>query len=459
MIFWILIIFTSSVYSLTEAEVVKSVLDHYPLVQEAELKARSASAEVTSAEGAFDHKLSFKSRNRLEDQYPNQYFETALERQTPFGGTSLIAGHRQGRGHFPSYDGKYQTSGAGELFAGISVPVLRNFQTDENRTNLRVRQIEKKQAIEQLRLKKLLALHKALSLYYKWVLESQKLKINRGVFDLAKLRHSMLQKKLNAGDIEAIKLTDNQRAIDKRSGEVLKNEIELNKVRAELSLYVRDPSGTPQHLGEEASAEVILRNPETASPTKATTPPVPQLVILALEKEKLSAEQALASQGRLPGLSLELLGSRELSANAAYDPESLQLGLKFDLPLENRKANGKTVATLYKLKALERQTIYLEQELEQQVAFFSGASASSRERWDVTSREFENTQKLADAEKTKWAQGASDLFIVNLREQDVADVEIRRWSSLYDYHQYILDSKLFSGTLLGDSDQKKRSIP
>ena len=55
---------------------------------------------------------------------------------------------------------------------------------------------------------------------------------------------------------------------------------------------------------------------------------------------------------------------------------------------------------------------------------------------------------MSEAEKNRWTQGASDLFIVNLREQDVADVEMRRWTALYDYHQYHLDAGLFSGKIL-----------
>lgn len=430
--------------ALTEKQVINSVLRHYPLIQEAELKAESAYGEQTAAEGAFDNKLVFKSRNRIEDRYHNQYFETTLERQTAVGGTSLVAGHRQGRGNFPSYDGKYKTSGAGELFAGLSIPILRNFGTDEFRTNLRLRQIEQKQAGEQLRLKKLISVHKALSVYYKWVLESQKLKINRSIFELAKLRHSMIEKKFRAGDIERMKVTDNLRAIDKRNGEVVKNEIDLNRLRTELSLYVRDAEGNPQSLTEETTAEVILQTPETSLAPEVLSATNPQLEILKLEKEKLSAELGFFEQSKKPGLNFELMGARELSPNAAYDPESLQLGVKFDLPLENRKAEGKSVSFMYKVKALEKQKILLEQELAQQISFFISASSRSRERWDITTREFENTKKMAEAEKSKWSQGASDLFIVNLREQDVSDVDIRRWTALYDYHQYLLDAKLFS---------------
>lgn len=434
-------------FALNEKVVIDSVLTHFPLIEEAQLKLSAAKGEVTSAEGAFDHKLNFSSRNRIEDKYDNQYFEATIERQTGFGGTSLVVGHRQGLGNFPAYDGKYETSGAGEIFAGISVPVLRNFKTDEFRTNLRIKQIEKKQAEMQVNLKKMIYLHKALTLYYKWILETQKFKINSGILELAKSRHQMIEKKFKAGDIEKLKVADNQRAIDKRAGDVLKNEIELNKVRAELSLYLKNKEGHPLEIPLESESEHKLQKLESTI-TAIDVTKNPQIGILSLEKEKLQTENEYYDQSELPGLNLELLGAKELSQNVPYDPERLQLGIKFDLPLENRKAEGKTVAFRYKIMALDKNKQFVEAQLEQQVKFFTKASLDSKLRWEITSQEFDGTKKMADAEKRRWAQGASDLFIVNLREQDVADVDVRRWSALYDYHQYHLDAMLFSGNIL-----------
>jgi outer membrane protein TolC len=434
-------------FALTEDEVIKSVLDHFPLIEEAELKLSSSEQEVLAAEGAFDHKLKFKSRNRIEDKYDNQYFETILERQTSLKGINLVTGHRQGLGHFPGYDKKYKTSGAGEIFAGLSIPLLRNFSTDEYRTNLKIKNIEKEQSKEQLKLKKMIYIHKALSLYYKWVLESQKLKINRGIYELAKSRHEMIEKKFKAGDLEQFKVIDNLRAIDKRASELLKNEIELNKVRVELSLYVRDEKGFPKNLTMDSDTELKLKKPEQV-PTVKNELENPQLEILRMEIEKLQADRDFYEQSKLPGLSVELLGSKELSPNPAYDPRSLQVGVSFDFPLENRKAEGKTVSSLYKIGALKKQRDFLSQELQRQIHFFISASSQSKERWVISDREFVNTNKMADAEKKRWLQGASDLFIVNLREQDVADADIRRWSALYDYHQYVLDAKLFSASFL-----------
>lgn len=84
---------------------------------------------------------------------------------------------------------------------------------------------------------------------------------------------------------------------------------------------------------------------------------------MEFEKKKLLTLKNLYAQTRLPGLAVEVLGARELSPNVAYDPDSLQLGVKFDYPLENRKAQGKTVSSEYKLKAIQKEREYLAQEL------------------------------------------------------------------------------------------------
>lgn len=75
---------------------------------------------------------------------------------------------------------------------------------------------------------------------------------------------------------------------------------------------------------------------------------------------------------------------------------------------------------------------------------------ASKKRWDTISRELKNALTMGSAEVKRWNQGASDLFIVYLREQEAAETNIRRWTALYEYLQYSLDAKLYSGTLLNN---------
>jgi outer membrane protein TolC len=118
------------------------------------------------------------------------------------------------------------------------------------------------------------------------------------------------------------------------------------------------------------------------------------------------------------------------------------------MPFENRKAEGKTTAAEYKFRALQREKDFMIQQLKQQLNFSYDALQATRGRWEVTSSEFEKSVKIAEAERIRWGQGASDLFILALREQDAADVDVKRWDVWYEYHQLLIDTRLFSGKMI-----------
>lgn len=426
-------------FALTESELRESVIKNFPLIEEAIFKESAARGAVTSAEGSFDHKLKFKSRNRIEDKYDNQYFETTLERDTGVRGINLLAGHRQGSGLFPQYDGKLETSGGGEIFAGIAVPLLRDSATDEGRTNLVVKKIELSQATEEKKLKVNMAIHKALSLYYKWIAEDRILRINKEILTLAIERNEMLSKRFARGDVEKVKLIDNERTMAKREAEVLKSEAKLRTIEAGLGLFIDDISSLRKLPDDEL---ISLKRPGFTTPIN--TGELPPVKILELEKQKAEMIEKLAEQSRLPGLGVDILGARELSPrNAPYDPDRLQVGVRLDFPLENRKARGKSVESEYKRKAIERRLLYTEKELRLNYENSVQLITLSLERFEATSSESEKTRTMARAEETRFKMGSSDLFVVNLRELDVSDAEIRRWSSWYDFHQAVLDARLF----------------
>lgn len=442
--FILLLLFVPVSYGISEEEVTKSILQHFPLIEETFLKYEASREELSSARGSFDHKLVFKSRNKIEDKYDNQYFEAYLQRQTPYYGLGLVAGHRQGAGTFAPYDGKYATSGAGEMFAGLTFPLLRGFLTDEARFNLELGQIEMSIKKAELELKKNLYVHKGLSLYYKWLYANKKMKIRKDVLKLAEERQSMLQKKFEAGDIERLKLTDNQRSITKRKDELEKTRLEWQETKNQFELYYRDTKGLPVILGSEVLPEEKI----SSIPVLINESVLPQLNIIEQEINLKKVERDFHKQSKLPGLNVEVLGAKELSSNEPYDPTRLEVAVKFDFPLENRKAKGKTVASEYKYLALLKQRDYTLQSIRQQINFLQEALTTSKLRWEITSDEFRMTSTLADAERKRWQQGASDLYIVGLREQDMAEADIKRWSSWYEFHQYLLDAKLYSGKLI-----------
>jgi outer membrane protein TolC len=432
---------------ITESQVLNSTLKNFPLILESEMKFLAADSELESNRGAFDHKLKFKTRNKIEDIYNNQYLETFIERQTPYYGIGLIAGHRQGSGKFAEYDGFYRTSTAGEIFGGLTIPLLRNFALDQQRLDLKIGHLEKAIAEYELHSKRLITVHKALSSYYKWILATKKLQIRKNILKLAKDRHEMILKRVKAGDLERLKLKDNQRTIDKRMDDVLKSEIELKEAINKLSLFLRDDKGVSIIVQETQIPQEPLIHKQIVN-REINLNELPQIQILNAQLSMMKEQNKFYQSQKLPGLNFDVLGSKELSSNVPYDSSAMKVGVMFDFPLENRKAEGKSVATEYKQRALEKQKDYISQEFDRNYDYSIFGMKESLTRLEIVSREHENSVVMAEAERKKWLQGDSDLFIFNLREQDVAEAEIKKWSTLLESQQFYVDALLFSGTLI-----------
>jgi outer membrane protein TolC len=292
-----------------------------------------------------------------------------------------------------------------------------------------------------------MSLHKALSTYYKWILATKKLQIRKSILKLAKDRHEMIQKRFMAGDLEELKVKDNQRTIDKRMDDVLKSEIELKEAINKLSLYLRDDKGQTIIAQEsQLPQEPLIHKQITDKDIDFNQ--LPQIQILNAQLSMMDEQTKFYQSQKLPGLNVDVLGSKELSRNVPYDSSAMKVGLMFDFPLENRKAEGKTVATEYKKRALERQRDYIIQEFDRNYDYSVFAMKESLTRVEVVNREYENSLLMAGAERKKWIQGDSDLFIFNLREQDVAEAEIKKWSTILESQQFYVDSLLFSGQLI-----------
>lgn len=438
----IALLLSSSAGAITPEKLRENVLKNFPLIEEAVLKAKASEAGIMAAEGEFDHKLKFQSRNRVGDIYDNQYFEGSIERNTGVRGIGLVAGHRQGLGYFPVYEGKYETSGSGQIYAGITIPLLRDASTDPARTNLAMAKLENAQAEVEVKMKQNMYIHKALSLYYKWIAEDRILRINKELLELALEREEMLKKRHRRGDIEKVKLTDNERSIEKRRAEIQKVEAKLKLIESELFLFL---DGT-EKLSEFSDSELnALRRPSV--PRSVSLETLPQLRFLNLELEKNRLQEKLYEQSRLPGLGVEVIGARELSGNSPNDPDRMDVGVRFDFPIENRKARGRTVEQSYKSQALEKRRTYTERELKLNFDNAIAIIDINFRRFETTSSEVEKTRTMAAAERTRFEMGSSDLFVVNLRELDVADAEIRKWTTWYEFHQATLDARLFANAI------------
>jgi outer membrane protein, heavy metal efflux system len=441
--------FTLEVFALNEFDIIESVNKHFLLIEKELLEVQAAEAKITEAKGEFDTKLSLKNRLWQEADYDNQFFDIGIEKLTPYNGLTLKGGQRQGRGNFPVYEGKYKTSEAGEFYLGLSMPLLRDFQTDSARTMREKAKLGLNLADETLRLKRVYYTYKALLYFYQYQLEHQKFLIIDEIYKISVSRQKWLENKIKAGDTEQIRLVDNNRALLKRENELLKIKMSLLKLKNNLSLFLRDEQGKPVTIPEALPPNTKMLNYIIGKVPKLDFSRIPSLRAINREIDILRADFKLEDQNRLPELGVDLMAMRNLTEEKMHPSQnSMQVGISFSYPLENNKAIGKSQSLNYKIQAYERKREFLKQELSMQYEYRTQSLKLSQKSWELLVDEAMAARKMAEAERRKWQQGASDLFIVTLREQDLADTEVRKWKTYMDTLKYYLDISLLVGEIV-----------
>jgi outer membrane protein TolC len=108
---------------------------------------------------------------------------------------------------------------------------------------------------------------------------------------------------------------------------------------------------------------------------------------------------------------------------------------------------GRADAASATLGRIEQQRTFTRDRIEADVRDARSALRGSRDRIEATRREVKLALELEDAERTRFEQGDSTLLIVNIREQQSAEAELREVDALLDYHRAVADWKAARGDL------------
>jgi outer membrane protein TolC len=229
---------------------------------------------------------------------------------------------------------------------------------------------------------------------------------------------------------------ENQRSIISRRAELVRAKQAIRERALELSLYYRDAQGQPQIV--EAS-----RLPKTL---ELVLPP--DLARLGRDEEQLlkrrpefSVFEALEAIAQLEQQAAEnmLQPSLDLSVGVAQDIEALtgvagiwdnggevKMGVKFSLPIERRKARGKSQAAEARRLQIQTERRLLLDVLRAQLRAEHLALQAAFEEAKLREQEVDLAERAAAGERKRQAGGDSDQLKVTLRELKRAEAS-RKW--------------------------------
>lgn len=425
--------------SLQPQDVLQSSLRHFPEILEAMARRRAVDGAMTEAEGAFDLVFEAETMTRATGFYDGAVLSGGVKQPLRGIGGRVYSGYSLSRGDFPIYEDDYFTSLGGKLKVGVIFSLLRDRLIDERRFNVTDAGLSARAADFELLATQVGVQQRALLTYWRWVTAGQSLVVYEELLRNAASRESALARQVASGARAEIFLTENRQNIIRRMSLVTAARRDFQALANELAFYYRDDAGRP--IVPDARLVPPSPSPESlnvlaidrAISVSDAIERRPELRLLQTSIERLRQRQLLQENALMPQLDLGVevnqgLGGEGLGGPSRDGTDTI-VGLTFSIPFQQRSARGSLARTEAELEATEyrRQTMEekLEIELENILLDLSFAQALVQ----LAAEEVGQAVILRDAEQRRFESGASDFFLVNVREETAADARVRFYTA------------------------------
>lgn len=421
---------------LTIDEVLASSARHFPEILASMAGQQAARGKALEAQGAFDLVFSAEGFSRLTGFYDGTAVNgMATQPLRPFG-AELYAGYKLSDGTFPIYEDINFTNTGGALKVGALFALLRDRDIDQRRFNELDTRLGVEQADLDLLLTKVGVQQRALMAYWQWVTVGRQLGVYENLLNIAEERQTQLEKEVASGARAEIFLTENLQNITRRQGLATAARRDLALAANMLSYYYRDDDGAPKLPENEQLPEVPpLDLVQDIAVTDAVALPEtllrrPELGILRAAIEREQNRIALSENNMKPRVDLDIsLQEGELGAigegGPSRDSTDTVIGLQFSVPLQRSAARGQLMRARAELEALQQQEQLAVDQIEVEVRNIVVELDVAKQLFSIAEQEVSLAQTMRDAEIQRFDSGASDFFLVNLREEAAANAQIK----------------------------------
>lgn len=429
-------------------ELVASADKNYPQILSYYEKVEASQGMALASLGFFDIKLKQSFFDKSRGFYDGKTTDTLLEKELGFMGSKVYGGYRKSFGNFPDYENQSLTNDNGEYRAGAKFSLLKDSSIDQNRlgvilSNLGV--LESKIQLERIRKE---IERDASKTYWKWVSSEKIFHIYEDLYQLSLKRHSQLEEKLKKGDVAQIIVAENKKNILRRKSALAKARQDFENSAIYLSLFWRNENGVPiipkrNQVPEinttlhEIKEDQASRDLETALANRF------ELRILKIQKDENLNQLKYAKNSFKPQLDIDFGASKDLGNGSSSRAQANNyVGLDFSVPLQQREARGKITEYDSKLKSLKLEQQLAEEKIKAELEQIKIQISSIVEMHHNLLEEAKLADLLENSEREKFKHGASNFFLVNLREQDTASSKAAAIEIFEKYQSALADYKM-----------------
>jgi outer membrane protein TolC len=275
----------------------------------------------------------------------------------------------------------------------------------------------------------------AIAAYWHWVAKGQELRIYEDLLAIATRRQAGFEEQVRQGALAKIFLTENQQNITRRTRLVTLARRDVAIAANRLSMYYRDAAGQPlqvsnaqlpQRLDADTARLATLEGDAVGTALSAR----PELALLRNAMARERATLALARNQLQPALDMGLEVRAGLGAEAeggpSRDSTDTVVGFTFSVPFQRRQARGAIAESMAELEQVEARTRYQQERIGAEIRNLLVELEVAAELVTLAEQEVEQSEAMRLAEQQRFQSGASDFFLVNVREETAADARITR---------------------------------
>ncbi|MFU7528484.1 TolC family protein [Qipengyuania sp. ASV99] len=417
-------------------EVLRSSALTFPAILESFEREAAARSDQLTADGAFDLMLKGEAYDRVTGTFSGGFAEIGARQPLAPMGAEIYGSYRLSDGRFPIYENFYNTNQAGEFKVGGLLSLLRDRRTDQRRFAVEDTQLAAGQAGLDVLLVQLNVQHEALKSYWRWVAAGREIRVYEELLEIAEARAIGLARQVDAGAAPRISLTENEQNVIRRRTLLAEAQRNFTVAATSLSYYLRDARGqmivpTRLQLPDLDQLAALPDMPSLlATPRSDIVQNRPELQNFRLAIQRAENKVALRQNDLQPQLDLKVELSRDFGAvgdgGSTFDSTDTVVGVTFTVPLQRRAAIGQLSRAEAELRELELRERRIADQIEIELDNILTNLSAALRLAGLAGDEAEQAAAMVTAERRRFALGAGDFFLVNLREESAADAQIRR---------------------------------
>lgn len=414
----------------------KIVLSYHPIVRQANLLDEMSLQEIRTARGSFDPKIDFDlSSKTYGGKKYFEYIDYGLKIPTWIG-ADIKLGYENNTGiNKNPFD---YTPPGGLLFAGIEMPI-NSILFDERRAVVRqaqnIKNINNAEKIKNIN-KILLSASKD---YWEWFFTYHKYITKLESYQIAKETFRAVKGGISGGDFANIDSVEASMNLQERNIDLIDALNEYQKASYDLSLNLWTENTDPLELEAETVPEQLptqYSSPDTVLQNYIQHARVnqPELLKMDYKLSKLQIDKKLYVQNMIPNvlLSLKYLSSPNTfnleDVNLPYWQNNHKLGIHLVQPLFLRKERGKYRMAQIKIDQTLFEQKVLRRDIENSVKLTHNDLINYITLYKMQKDMYLSTQRMFEAEKTKFSYGEATLFYLNIRQTKMLESRIKTYS-------------------------------